>query len=267
MDEKYPEDEKQMKDHKTYDPSRRKFLKNTGLVAGGVVGGSFLGGLLTNNYTKKNEIVAKPGTENTADFQEALQFFTRNEDFAVLQAATEQIFPKDENGPGAIELRAPYYIDKQLAGQWGVNAKDYRLGPFITKTKISERPEEKRGEQSILDRGSIFLLGLRKMNEESMKRFNITFDKANETQQIEILQDFETGEIKLNGLLSQEFFFLLQRSTIEGVYSDPLYGGNKNMDGWRMKEFPGAQASYTAVIESEDFVKMDPVSLRNYQGH
>ena len=71
----------------------------------------------------------------------------------------------------------------------------------------------------------------------------------------------------MNGLLSQEFFFLLQRSTIEGVYSDPLYGGNKNMDGWRMKEFPGAQASYMGVIDSEDFVKMDPVSLKNYQGH
>ena len=105
------------------------------------------------------------------------------------------------------------------------------------------------------------------MNEESMKRFNISFDKADDAQQIEILQDLETGDIKLNGLLSQEFFFLLHRSTIEGVYSDPLYGGNKNMDGWRMKEFPGAQASYVGVIDSEDFVKMDPVSLKNYQGH
>ena len=264
---KTPDDDKQLKNNKTYDPSRRKFLKNTGLVAGGVVGGSFLGGLLTNNFTTKNETGTKPGTENAADFQEALQFFTRHEDFAVLVAATEQIFPKDEHGPGAIELGAPYYIDRQLAGQWGVNARDYRSGPFIAKRNISERPTEVRGEQSILDRGSIFLVGLRKMNEESMKRFNVSYDKADDAQQIEILQDLETGDIKMNGILSQEFFFLLHRSTIEGVYSDPLYGGNKNMDGWRMKEFPGAQASYMAVIDSEEFVKMDPVSLKDYQGH
>ncbi|MHA6260587.1 gluconate 2-dehydrogenase subunit 3 family protein [Sporosarcina sp. CAU 1771] len=263
--EKSPDDDLQMKDHKTYDPGRRKFLKSTGLLAGGVVGGSLLGGLLTNNFMTKNE--ADTGVENASHPQEALQFFTRYEDFAVLSAATEQIFPKDELGPGAIELGAPYYIDKQLAGQWGVNARDYRSGPFSPKRKVTERPTEVRGEQSILDRGSIFLVGLRKMNDESMKRFNVSFDKADDTQQIEILQELENGDLKLNGILSQEFFFLLHRSTLEGVYSDPLYGGNKNMDGWRMKEFPGAQASYMGVIDSEEFVKMEPVSLTNYQGH
>lgn len=263
MTDKYSDDDKQMKDHKNYNPSRRKFLKNTGLVAGGVVGGSFLGGLLTNNFKTKDEA----GTEDVVDFQEALQFFTRPDDFAVLQAATEQIYPKDEHGPGAIELGAPYYIDKQLAGQWGVNARDYRMGPYVPKRKTSERTSEVRGEQSILDRRGIFLLGLRKMNQESLKRFNVSFDKADDTQQIEILQDFENGDVKLNGLMSQDFFFLLKRSTIEGVYSDPLYGGNKNMDGWRMKEFPGAQASYMSVIDSEEFVKMEPVSLTSYQGH
>jgi len=262
-----PNDDKQKKNNEITDPSRRKFLKNSGLVAGGVVGGSLLGGLLTNNFMPKNETATKSGTEEALDYQEALQFFTRREDFNVLQAATEQIFPKDELGPGAIELGAAYYIDKQLAGQWGVNAKDYRSGPFSPKKKITERSEEKRGEQSILDRGSIFLLGLRKMNEESMKRFNNPFDKAEDTQQMEIIQDLENGDIKLNGLLSQEFFFLLHRSTLEGVYSDPLYGGNKNMDGWRMKEFPGAQASYMNVIDSDEFVKIEPVSLKNYQGH
>lgn len=267
MTDKYSDGDKQTKNDEKYDASRRRFLKNTGMIAGGVVGGSFLGGLLTNKFVQKDETVTKSGMENAMDFQEALQFFTRSEDFAVLQAATEQIFPKDENGPGAIELGVPYYIDKQLAGQWGVNARDYRLGPFVPKTKPSERVEEKRGEQSILDRGSIFLLGLRVMNQESGKRFNTSFDKATEVQQIEILQDLQDGKIKMNGLLSTEFFFLLHRSTLEGAYCDPLYGGNKNMAGWRMKEFPGAQASYMGVIDSEDFVKMDPVSLKNYQGH
>lgn len=267
MSEKYTDDNNHMKDDKNFDPSRRKFLKSTGLVAGGVVGGSFLGGLVTNNFITKNQSATKPGVEKKVDFQEALQFFTRHEDFVVLAAATERIFPEDENGPGAIKLGAPYYIDKQLAGQWGVNARDYRQGPFVRKTKPSERVEEKRGEQSILNRGSIFLLGIRVMNLESVERFNTSFDKATEEQQNEILQDLQDGKIEMNGLLSSEFFFLLQRSTIEGVYSDPVYGGNKNMAGWKMKEFPGAIASYAGVIDSEKFVKMDPVSLQNYQGH
>ena len=52
---------------------------------------------------------------------------------------------------------------------------------------------------------------------------------------------------------------------MEGAYSDPLYGGNRDMKGWKMKEFPGAVASYANMIEEKEFVKMDPVSLTDYQ--
>lgn len=39
--------------------SRRHFLKNTGLVAGGVVGGSLLGGLITNQFQTKESTPTK----------------------------------------------------------------------------------------------------------------------------------------------------------------------------------------------------------------
>ncbi|WP_391204523.1 gluconate 2-dehydrogenase subunit 3 family protein [Psychrobacillus sp. L4] len=268
MTDKYPKDDPKKKIEQTQDLSRRNFLKNSGLVVGGlVVGGSIVGGLLTNNSETKKVNTNEKGAVKTSNPQEALQFFTRHQDFLVLSAATEQIFPKDENGPGAIELGVPYYIDKQLAGRWGINGRDYRHSPFVGKTVANERSSETHGEQSILDRGSIFLHGLRKLDEESQKRFKTSFDTAKEAQQIEILQDFEDGKVKLNGLLSQEFFGLLFQSTIEGAYSDPLYGGNRNMEGWKMKEFPGAQASYMGVIEKEEFQKIEPVSLTDYQGH
>src|SRR5690625_5649843 len=78
--------------------SRRHFLKNTGLVAGGVVGGSVLGGLLTNQFRPET----KTDTKQTArELFDARMFFDREEDFAILMDATEQIFPKDEHGPGA----------------------------------------------------------------------------------------------------------------------------------------------------------------------
>lgn len=38
------------------------------------------------------------------------------------------------------------------------------------------------------------------------------------------------------------------------------------MQGWKMKEYPGAQASYSAVIEQDEFVKLEPISLTDYQG-
>src|SRR5690625_1338757 len=94
--------------------SRRHFLKNTGLVAGGVVGGSLLTGLLTNQITTKEDV--KNEQTSIQNLQDARMFFSRSEDFAILAAATERIFPEDDQGPGAIELGVPYFIDKQLAG-------------------------------------------------------------------------------------------------------------------------------------------------------
>lgn len=73
----------------------------------------------------------------------------------MLEQATEMIYPEDDNGPGAIELGVPYFIDKQLAGQWGDNSNDYRQGPFTNESV----------DESSLTRGQMFLLGIRRINE------------------------------------------------------------------------------------------------------
>lgn len=238
------------------DNSRRRFMKNSGLVVGGVAGGSLLGGLLTNQFKSDNSAPAKK-EDKKVEYSEARMFFERYEDFAVLEQATERILPEGPSGPGAIELGVPYFIDKQMAGRWGANATDYRQGPFLT----TDPPVE----QTSLNRGQVIITGIRKMNEESNKRFDVTFDKAEEDQQIEILQDFESSKVALRGVNAGSMFQLLRELTMEGAYSDPLYGGNRNMAGWEMQEFPGAVPSYADVIEDEDFVKKTPVSLTNYQ--
>ncbi|GGJ97749.1 oxidoreductase [Lentibacillus kapialis] len=258
--------DKHSKDGGTHDESRRKFIKNTGMVAGGVVGGSLLGGLFTSQLTENQDTQTKSGHKE-ANFQEALQFFTRRDDFNVLQAATERIFPKNDHGPGAIGLGVPYYIDKQLAGLWGINGRDYRHSPFMPQTQKEVPNPELHPEQSALNRGLIFIHGLRRMNEESQKRFNQRFDEAEEDQQIEVMQDVEHDNVKMTGIAPSDFFFLLRQATLEGAYSDPLYGGNKNMEGWKMKNFPGAQPSYANVIEQDEFVQMEPISLTDYQGN
>ena len=239
---------------KQVDPSRRKFIKSTGLVLGGIAGGSVLGGLLINDSDSdksSSDVKEQPRAE------EARMFFTRFEDFVVLEQATERIYPEDDNGPGAIGLGVPYFIDKELAGKWGVNAKDYRQGPF--------REEDPTADMSSLTRGDLFILGLRKMNEESQKRFKETFNKIEPEQQDEILTDFANGDVDMKGIASNRFFDLLRSATLEGAYSDPMYGGNRNMEGWKMKEFPGSVASYADMIEEKEFIKMDPISLTSYQ--
>ena len=37
--------------------------------------------------------------------------------------------------------------------------------------------------------------------------------------------------------------------TIEGFFSDPVYGGNRDMVAWEMIGFPGAYASYYHLVD------------------
>jgi gluconate 2-dehydrogenase gamma chain len=37
--------------------------------------------------------------------------------------------------------------------------------------------------------------------------------------------------------------------TMEGFFSDPIYGGNRNKASWRMLGFPGLPATYAHLID------------------
>lgn len=260
--------------------SRRHFLKNTGLVAGGVVGGSLLGGLLTNQFQTDTE----PEQATNQNLQDARMFFSRSEDFAVLATVTERIYPEDDQGPGAIELGVPYFIDKQLAGSWGTNAKEYMHDPFMQNQQThdyqhQDTDQDKAGAntstkaptptpryQTRLNRGDVFLYGLRRIEEVSQDQFGNGFTDLTDEEQNQILQIFESGEVDMQGIAAVTFFNLLLQTTIEGVYADPVYGGNKNMIAWKIKEYPGPRMAYINEIDSEDFIVMEPKSLRDYQG-
>src|SRR5699024_1150310 len=263
--------------------SRRNFLKNSGLVAGGVVGGSLFGGLITNQFSKDNK--NEDTSNETPVTFEARTFFNRNEDFAVLSAATVRIFPENDNGPGAIELGVPYFIDRQCAGDWGKNAHDYMQGPFpvievtenyeenkksvdkVTPGTVVTVPSNTPRYQTKMTRGVLFLEGIRAMEKQSQDKFDEGFAQLEAEQQDEILQLFEAGGIDVSGVDSAQFFGLLRQTVIEGVYADPVYGGNRNMDGWRMKGFPGPRMAYYDQIDAEDFIEMEPEPLRAYQGN
>lgn len=246
------------------DESRRQFLKYSGAALGGVVAGGVIGGVIGSTMTAPKETAPQqPGqTEQppVKDYNQALMFLN-TEQFQLTQAATERIFPKDELGPGAIELGVAYYIDHQLAGPWGMNARDYMMGPFF-------KAEATQGYQSGFKRHEIFTLGLQALKDYCQTKYSKAFADLDEAQQDEVLTVFEKGEeVQLHGMSSKIFFNLLRSLTLEGAYADPLYGGNKNMDGWRMRNYPGNQMSYADVIDKEEFIKMEPASLHDHMSH
>lgn len=238
--------------------SRRRFLKNSGLVAGGLVGGGLLGSLLGNPFTTEEAPPPKTVEKSEKAFTETRMFFTRFEDFFVLEAAVERIYPEDNHGPGAIGLGVPYFIDKQLAGPYGSNKFDYMKGP-VQEVKVAS------SYQTLMSRGEVFIEGVRKLNAESLKNHDAKFYDLEGEQQDALLAAMEAGEIELRGVKGTTFFNLLRQMTIEGAYADPLYGGNKNMMGWKMKEHPGIRPGYSDLIEEEEFQVIDQMSLKDYQ--
>ena len=183
--------------------SRRKFLKNSGLTVGGLIVGGALGSLLGDNEAPKTEVQSEP--QKTFDNPNvALMYFTP-EQYRITEAATERIFPKDHNGPGAKELLVAYYIDHQLAGGWGTGTKEYTSGPFYPG-------ESTQGYQGRLNRQQIFDIGLKAIQDHSVKTYENPFEKLSEEEQDAILTEFAEGKVELKGiiLLTSSVFYVLQ---------------------------------------------------------
>jgi gluconate 2-dehydrogenase gamma chain len=88
-------------------------------------------------------------------------------------------------------------------------------------------------------------------------------------QQDSYLKSLEAGGKDLEGVPSQVFFAHLWENTVEGFFSDPVYGGNRNMVSWRMIGFPGAYASYYDLVDQHGIkINRAPMSLaEDVHGH
>lgn len=241
---------------KVEQPSRRKFLVQAGYAVGGVVVGGALGSLI--RPSKKKEAAPQAGEGTAAaikNYNRAPMFFTQ-EQLGIVSAATERIFPADDAGPGALALGVPFFIDHQLAGEWGFNSREYMSPPFYAGEKV-------QGYQGRLKRREMFEIGLRELENYSQTKFTKGFSELAAEQQDEVLKAFESDEVKLTTISASGFFKMLRSSTLEGAYSDPLYGGNADMNGWKMRSYPGNQMSYTDVID-KDFSVIAPSSLQDH---
>jgi gluconate 2-dehydrogenase gamma chain len=178
-----------------------------------------------------------------------------------IEAACERLIPADEAGPGALGAGVPNYLDKQLAGAWGAGERLYRSGPWQSGTPS-------QGYQLPFTPAELFHTALRAINRELEKRGAAFADLAADAQD-DYLKSLESEAADLDGVPAPVFFDMLLKMTVEGFFSDPVYGGNRDMVGWRMIGFPGAYADYYEAIDRHG-VKFEgaPTSLaEDGQGH
>jgi gluconate 2-dehydrogenase gamma chain len=63
------------------------------------------------------------------------------------------------------------------------------------------------------------------------------------------LQSMEKGQFEFPRVPASALFLQLLENTREGYFSDPMYGGNRDMVAWRWIGFPGTRADFTDWID------------------
>jgi len=174
-----------------------------------------------------------------------------------IEAACERLIPADEPGAaalgaGALAAGVPNYLDRQLGGAWGAGERLYRSGPWIQGTPS-------QGYQLPFTPAELFRTALRAINTELAKR-GPQFSELSAAAQDDYLKSLEKDNHDLDGVPSAVFFDMLLKMTVEGFFSDPVYGGNHDMVAWRMIGFPGAYADYYEAIDRHG-VKFERVPL------
>jgi gluconate 2-dehydrogenase gamma chain len=171
-----------------------------------------------------------------------------------IEAACERLIPADESGPGARGAGVPNYLDKQLSGAWGTGERLYRSGPWHSGTAS-------QGYQLPFTPAELFHTSLRAINRGLAERGTPWSGMSGEAQDA-YLQSLESGALDLDGVPSAVFFEMLRALSIEGFFSDPVHGGNRNMVSWRMIGFPGAYADYFEAVDRHGVkFEREPMSL------
>ena len=162
-----------------------------------------------------------------------------------------------------------FFIDRQLSALYQITGRRYEQGPFVMGTST-------QGDQSGLDMRDRYRLGIQGMEDYAQQLFQKGFAQLSSAQQDRILTDMQGGipntfdgnSIQAAttqpaggggealqqmapgapGVGAQAFFNLLLSHTIAGFFADPVYGGNRDMVGWKLIGFPGAQLSYANEI-------------------
>ena len=206
---------------------RRQFL---------VLSAASIGGVLVYSLDRRaSRVFAQEKSSQTLKIP--LRFFTE-EEALIVAAAASRIFPTDDSGPGAKEAGVVIFIDRQLAGPWGRDRYRYTQGPF------DENAAREFGYQGKATPREAYREGLK-----GLKGFDLLSP--------------EEQDKKLTEIESTHLFALLRQNTIEGMFSDPVHGGNVDMVGWQLVGFPGPRMSNYDEVDKHfgEAFRPKPVSL------
>ncbi|MGB3506271.1 MAG: gluconate 2-dehydrogenase subunit 3 family protein [Xanthobacteraceae bacterium] len=182
-------------------------------------------------------------------------FFTSDE-AATIEAIVDRLIPPDDRGPGGRDAGCAVFIDRQLAGPYGRSDGLYTRPPFMpgSSTQGYQNPDSPAGR---------YRNGLKALADHiGQSRSGKTFRELSAADQDKLLSSLEDGSIKLKDADAKAFFEMLLQDAQQGFFADPIYGGNRDMAGWKLVGFPGARYDYRDWVERHNEpYPLPPVSI------
>jgi gluconate 2-dehydrogenase gamma chain len=195
------------------DVTRRKFLVRAAVGAGAVAGAGL------PEVSAQNPAQSKPATPpvEQRSHGEGHGAFFNHDDAATVAAFSERLMPGAQGKPGALDAGVLNYIDLALAGAYADLQDFYRRG-------------------------------LAQLDRYCRHAYGEPFVRLSAARQDEVIAALEEGKApEFEWPTAREFFNTLREHTVEGMFADPVYGGNRDFAGWRLVGFPGAQPIFTTA--------------------
>jgi gluconate 2-dehydrogenase gamma chain len=196
------------------DVARREFLTGAALGAGVVAGARLLPEASAQAQTQHQAANAPAPICANANVDGHGAFFN-DTDAETVAAFAERLMPGAPGKPGARDAGVLNYIDLALAGAYSDLQDFYRRG-------------------------------LSQLDAYCRNTHGDAFARLDAARQDEVIKGLEDD--KASGFswpTAQAFFNTVRTHTMEGMFADPIYGGNKDFAGWRLIGFPGAQPLFT----------------------
>lgn len=163
-------------------------------------------------------------------------FFTPQEGTDV-EELVDRLIPPDPTTPGGKGAGCAVYIDRQLSGPYGSSRGLYMRPPF--------QAGNNQGDQSPLVPAQLYRQALAALDAHCRATFvGKPFAQIPDDQKDKLITALENGSLQLKGADGRAFFEHLLMNAKEGFFADPVYGGNRDMVGWKMIGFPGARYDY-----------------------
>ena len=158
---------------------------------------------------------------------------------AVLEAVVDRLIPADANGPGGVESGVADFIERSLGG--GLVGGLAKVAP-------------------------LYASGLNALDAYAKSAYGGSFTSLPPEQQDAILADVEAGRAS-GGFTpdSATFFAFVREHALEGMFSDPIYGGNRRFAGWDLVGYPGVKMPVSAADQRIGAV-VKPAHRSTYSG-